>query len=52
MNHEAFLLKFEAKGDAFEFAYPPDTEQYNAYLSELKGYWLNTNLVTSFMLAS
>lgn len=34
-----FLLKFEAKGDAFEFAYPPDEDQYQAYLSELISYW-------------
>lgn len=52
MNHETFILKFEAKGDAFEFAYPPDSEQYKAYLSELKGYWLNTNLVAGLLLAS
>lgn len=40
MDPDAFILKFEAKGDSFEFAYPPDTEQYQNYLSELKGYWL------------
>lgn len=45
MNPDAFILKFEAKGDAFEFAYPPDDEQYQNYLSELKGYWLNDSLL-------
>ena len=45
MNSDAFILKFEAKGDAFEFAYPPDDEQYQNYLSELKGYWLNDSLL-------
>lgn len=41
MDNDAFILKFEAKGDAFEFAYPPDDEQYQNYLSELKGYWVS-----------
>ena len=41
MDDDAFILKFEAKGDAFEFAYPPDDEQYQNYLSELKGYWVS-----------
>lgn len=46
MNPDLFILKFEAKGDAFEFAYPPDDETYKAYLSELKGYWIgNTNIL-------
>ena len=45
MGSDAFVLKFEAKGDAFEFAYPPDEEQYQNYLSELKGYWLNDSLL-------
>lgn len=40
MDTDVFLLKFEAKADSFEFAYPPDEEQYQAYLSELKAYWL------------
>ena len=40
MDINEFLLKFEAKGDAFEFAYPPDEDQYQAYLSELKSYWV------------
>lgn len=45
MDPNLFVLKFEAKGDAFEFAYPPDDDTYKAYLSELKGYWVgNTNL--------
>ncbi|MBP5699329.1 MAG: hypothetical protein J6W71_00560 [Methanobrevibacter sp.] len=41
MDNDKFILKFEAKGDAFEFAYPPDDEQYQNYLSELKGYWVS-----------
>lgn len=40
MDSDTFILKFEAKGDAFEFAYPPDEEQYQNYLSELIGYWV------------
>ena len=40
MGSDEFILKFEAKGDAFEFAYPPDEEQYQNYLSELIGYWV------------
>lgn len=40
MDSDLFVLKFEAKGDAFEFAYPPDSEQYQNYLSELIGYWV------------
>ena len=43
MDPDAFVLKFEAKGDSFEFAYPPDEEQYQNYLSELKGYWLRND---------
>lgn len=39
MDINEFLLKFEAKGDAFEFSYPPDEDQYQAYLSELRSYW-------------
>ncbi len=47
MDPDLFILKFEAKGDAFEFAYPPDSDQYQEYLSELKGYWLKEdNLLT------
>ena len=47
MDSDLFILKFEAKGDAFEFAYPPDSDQYQEYLSELKGYWLREdNLLT------
>lgn len=40
MDPDLFILKFEAKGDAFEFAYPPNAEDYQSYLSELKGYWI------------
>lgn len=42
MDDDLFVLKFEARGDKFELAYPPDrgSEEYNNYVSELKGYWL------------
>ena len=58
MNNELFVLKFEAHGDGMEMFYPPErgTEEYWAYVSELKRYWLNdlaipsTNAVTSMML--
>lgn len=41
MDPDEFVLKFEARGDKFEMAYPPSqgTEEYNNYVSELKGYW-------------
>ena len=41
MNPDLFVLKFEARGDKFEMAYPPGrgSEQYNSYVSELKSYW-------------
>ena len=42
MDSELFLLKFEAKGDAFEFAYPaePGSEEYQGFVDELQGYWV------------
>jgi len=45
MDSDLFVLKFEARGDKFEMAYPPDrgSEEYNNYVSELKGYWLKTD---------
>lgn len=41
MNPEVFYLKFEAKGDAFEWAYPPKkgTPEYDSYLEEVSNYW-------------
>ena len=47
MNPDLFVLKFEARGDKFEMAYPPDrgSEEYNNYLSELKGYWLGNTTI-------
>ena len=45
MNNDAFVLKFEAKGDAFEISYPGDQDQYEAFLSELRGYWLGNNSI-------
>ena len=42
MDIDLFLVKFEARGDKFEMAYPPeqDTEEYKNYLSELEAYWM------------
>lgn len=42
MDPDLFVLKFEARGDKFEMAYPPDqgSEEYKNYVSELEGYWL------------
>lgn len=48
MDNNAFVLKFEAKGDAFEFAYPPDGDQYESYLSELKAYWIREDSILDF----
>lgn len=47
MPAEAFYLKFEAKGDAFEWAYPPKkgTEDYKNYVAELEGYWTASDSV-------
>ena len=48
MDSDLFVLKFEARGDKFEMAYPPDrdSEEYRGYVSELKGYWLgNTSIL-------
>lgn len=41
MSSDEFYLKFEAKGDAFEWVYPPKkgTPEYSDYVSELRGYW-------------
>ena len=48
MDPNLFVLKFESRGDKFEMAYPPErgTEEYDSYVSELKGYWLgNTDIL-------
>ena len=47
MGSDEFYLKFEAKGDAFEWAYPPKkgTPEYNDYVSELRGYWQKGSLL-------
>lgn len=47
MNSDEFYLKFEAKGDAFEWAYPPKkgTQEYSDYVSELRGYWQKGSLL-------
>lgn len=48
MPNDLFILKFEAKTDSFEFAYPPKkgTEEYDGYVSELRGYWLGHTGIT------
>ena len=48
MDIDSFVMKFEARGDDFETAYPPerDTEEYWALVEELKAYWTNTGLST------
>ena len=51
MDMDLFVLKFEAKGDAFEFSYPPDKDTYEQYLSELKGYWLGNTSITELSTA-
>lgn len=47
MSSDEFYLKFEAKGDAFEWAYPPKkgTPEYDDYVSELRGYWKKDTLL-------
>lgn len=47
MSSDEFYLKFEAKGDAFEWAYPPEkgTSKYYDYVNELRGYWKKGSLL-------
>ena len=47
MSSDEFYLKFEAKGDAFEWAYPPKkgTPEYDDYVKELRGYWKKGTLL-------
>lgn len=47
MSSDEFYLKFEAKGDAFEWAYPPKkgTPEYDDYVKELRGYWKKDTLL-------
>lgn len=47
MGSDEFYLKFEGKGDAFEWAYPPKkgTQEYSDYVSELSGYWQKGSLL-------
>lgn len=46
MDADEFVLKFEARGDKFEMAYPPSqgSEEYRNYVSELEGYWGGNNI--------
>lgn len=45
MDNDLFVLKFEAHGDEMEMVYPPakGTSEYQAYVEELRNYWINTN---------
>lgn len=45
MDDNLFALKYESRGDEMELAYPEarGSTQYNAYLSELRGYWVGNN---------
>lgn len=40
MDFKTFYRIFTAEGGNFEIAYPPDSEQYEAYLSQLKSAWI------------
>ena len=40
MDIKEFLNKFEEEGGTLEFAYPPNKEQYNGYVSALKSTWM------------
>lgn len=40
MDFKDFYRIFMAEGGNFEIAYPPDAEQYQAYLSQLKSAWI------------
>lgn len=46
MNPNQLRKIYEAEGGNMEFAYPPDKEQYEAYLSELKATWTPNNPIT------
>lgn len=39
MDIKDFLNKFEEEGGNMEFAYPPNQEQYNAYVNGLRATW-------------
>ena len=41
MDIKDFLQKFEEEGGTMEFAYPPNREQYEAYVNGLKATWLS-----------
>ena len=41
MNIKEFLQKFEEEGGTMEFAYPPNSEQYEGYLNAVKTTWLS-----------
>lgn len=40
MDIKDFLITFQAEGGNMEFAYPPDRQQYNAYVNGLKATWI------------
>lgn len=39
MNPSQFLAMFYAQGGNFEFSYPPDEEQYQGYVEQVKSIW-------------
>lgn len=39
MDIKDFVAEFYAQGGNFEYSYPPDEEQYLAYLEQLRGIW-------------
>lgn len=41
MDIKDFLQKFEEEGGTMEFAYPPNREQYEAYVNGLKATWIS-----------
>lgn len=46
MDNDLFVLKFEARPDSMEIAYPSDEEQYERYLSQVRSYWLGNEDLT------
>lgn len=48
MNPDEFLVMFDAKaGSAFQDIYFPNQADREAYLNEIKRYWLNENITTA-----
>ena len=53
MDSNLFVLKFEAKADAFEFAYPAErgSDEYKGYVEEMRSYWLKETSITDLSTA-